>query len=1215
MKGSASAAIPYRTRDIALETALMMTAATFMVLGVLGLLVFALGLSYPLRSVLVPDAALTALLSGAGLLACTLAWHRTRRLAGAVLMVLVLYSLLQDVITAESGSWLTGRERIVPPAAVMLLGVALCLVLGVGGPNRRRLWAGLGLILMGLGVISLGWLLFGSARHWVEFYALSPMAATLCALLYGLAMGLMALRGERQALWVGRIAILAGLLGIVLSCMAWYLLSWQYQDSTRQQASYVLDNIQLNAAQMMASQLLLVQRLAERLDASQGRLDQALLERDVSNYLRDSPGLQAIGLLNANDAWVWGRGRDDGSRAWLGETLADTRVKAWLDLDFHQPRSILPDGETSQMALMALPTMASGYQLVASLDMAILLDEELRVQLGTHLVRVRRHDQVLLEIRAPGRVGEPGERLFPRLERRHIGLPGGTMLTLDVFPDSPRDMLKTDLVPGGVGIAGLMMSYLLACSLGLAQLVLGRSRELVAARCYLEAQQDVQALIAREAPLDETLRQVCRMLEQQMPGALCSIMQRRGDNHLVLTSGDSLPLAYREALGEIEIAANVGACGSSAFLRETVICEDILSDARWQGFHEIAAASELLACWSCPVIASDDRLLGTFATYYRVTGPPDERELERIHKAAELVALAIERQQDRRALWESEQRYRSLFAYNPDAVFSLDLTGHFATANATCSEITGLANEAIIGAHFSQLIQSKDVPWIQERLKSASAGQSTRYELTLINQDGDERVLDLTNLPILVDGDVQGIYGIAKDISDRKVYEAQLSYHASHDALTGLANRALFEDRLAHDFALARRHGHWLAVMFVDLDDFKPINDSLGHALGDKVLIEVSNRLAGGMRPGDTLARLGGDEFVVLLPDLTEEQQALQMAERLLALIAQPYCIDGLELHLTCSIGIAVGDGTLEHSMMLIQQADMAMYKAKQQGRNAYQWFTGEITTKVNERVALRSELQEAIDKGQLELHYQPLLDREGEVASLEALLRWKHPEKGYIPPEVFIALAEETGQIIPISHWALERACLDMGYLEAVGHGALRVAVNLSPLQFHRAGFLSTLAETLADTGLSADRLELELTEGILMDDTDAAIEILHALRSMGIDVTIDDFGTGFSSLSYLKHLPIGRVKIDRSFVKELAHGGDDAAIAQGIISMAHHLGLDVVAEGIETSEQHELLLRYGCDNFQGFLLAPPMPLARLEGFLTQRMVVGAPHSGRECY
>ncbi|WP_245784179.1 EAL domain-containing protein [Halomonas korlensis] len=1197
--------MPYKACDIALETALVMTAATFMVLGVLGLLTFTLGLAYPLRSVLVPDAALAALLGGAGLLSASFGWHRARCLAGAVLMSLFLFSLFQDVTAPESASWLTGRERVVPLAAVVMCGVALCLILGIRGRTRRWLWAGMGLTLIGLGVTALGVLLLGGDSRGTEFYVSSPVAATLCALICGLAMGLIALRGERQALQVGRMAILAGLLGIVLSGSAWYLLSWQHQYDKRQQASFVLDNIQLNTEQAMASQLALMQRMAERLDAVQGRFDQTVLERDARNYLRDAPGLQAIGLLNAQGAWIWGHVRDERAWGWLGRTLVDPRVEAWLELDFYQPRLMLPDEEVQQMALMVLPVAASRYQLLASLDMAILLDEELRVQLGTYLVRVRRGDQTLLEIRAPGRTGTPGESHFPRLEQRHVGLPGGIMLTLEVYPDSARDMLEAGLVPGGVGIAGLMLSYLLAYSLGLAQLVLGRSRELAAARRYLEAQQDVQALIAREAPLDETLRRICRMLEQQIPGALCSIMQRCGDNHLVLMSGDSLPPAYREALGEIEIGADMGACGSSAFLRETVICEDILADARWQGFHGIAAAAELRACWSCPVIASDDRLLGTFATYYRVVGGPEERELELLHKAAELVALAIERHQDRRALWESEQRYRSLFAYNPDAVFSLDLTGHFATANATCSEITGFTNEAIIGAHFSEFIQPSDVEWIKERFKTASAGESTRYELTLIDRGGDERVLDLTNLPIVVEGRIEGVYGIAKDISDRKVYEAQLSYHASHDGLTGLANRSLFEDRLAHDFALARRHGHCLAVLFVDLDDFKPINDSLGHALGDKVLIEVANRLAAGMRPGDTLARLGGDEFVVLLPDLTDALQARQMAERLLPIVAQPYCIDELELHLTCSIGIAVSDGKTEHPMILIQQADMAMYRAKRQGRNAYHWFTHEITAKVNERVALRNELQEAIDTQQLELHYQPLLDREGEVASVEALLRWKHPAKGYIPPDVFIPLAEETGQIMPISQWVLERACLDMVHLEATGYGTRRVAVNLSPLQFHRSGFLATLSETLAATGLPAERLELELTEGILMDDTAVAIKILHALRAMGIEVAVDDFGTGFSSLSYLKHLPIGKVKIDRSFVKELAQRADDAAIAQGIISMAHHLGLGVVAEGIETSEQHDLLLRYGCDAFQGFLLARPMPLDRLKCFLAQRVAV----------
>lgn len=395
-----------------------------------------------------------------------------------------------------------------------------------------------------------------------------------------------------------------------------------------------------------------------------------------------------------------------------------------------------------------------------------------------------------------------------------------------------------------------------------------------------------------------------------------------------------------------------------------------------------------------------------------------------------------------------------------------------------------------------------------------------------------------------------------------------------------------------------------MAVLFVDLDDFKPINDSLGHAIGDEVLIEVARRLSSAMRPGDTLGRLGGDEFVVLMTDAPREQQA-EMAEALLRLVAQPYRIGHHELHLSASIGIAVSNGAIEQPMELIQQADMAMYLAKQQGCNAFQWYTSEITTRVNERLAMRNELQEAIDGQRLELYYQPLYDQKGEIVSVEALLRWNHPVRGFVSPGEFIPLAEETGQIMLISRWVLERACLDMGLLDARGLAGFKVAVNLSPLQFHRSGFLDALRDTLATTRLPASRLELELTEGVLLKDAQDVVDILHALRRMGIEVSIDDFGTGYSSLNYLKQLPIGKIKIDRSFIREVTHSVDDASIVQAIISMAHHLGLSVVAEGVETEQQLHLLKGYGCDLFQGFLLARPMPLARLEQTLTAGQAV----------
>ncbi|UDM05993.1 EAL domain-containing protein [Halomonas sp. NyZ770] len=437
---------------------------------------------------------------------------------------------------------------------------------------------------------------------------------------------------------------------------------------------------------------------------------------------------------------------------------------------------------------------------------------------------------------------------------------------------------------------------------------------------------------------------------------------------------------------------------------------------------------------------------------------------------------------------------------------------------------------------------------------------------------------------------------------ERHNHQQTLLFHATHDALTGLGNRALFEDRLRHDVALAQRHQQQLAVLFIDLDDFKPINDTLGHAVGDKVLIHVAKRLEAMIRPSDTLCRLGGDEFVLLLPDLVNARDAEEVAERLLVELAKPYRIERHELYLSASIGVALSDETLEQPAALLQQADMAMYKAKQQGRNTQQTFTHDINHKLTQRVTLRNELQEAMAQEQFELHYQPLLTRDGKVHGFEALVRWNHPVKGAISPGLFIPIAEETGQIIGLSAWVMERAARDFCLLRPLLDGQPRVAINLSPLQFHRPSFLNTLRQTLTETGLPPGALELELTEGILMNDTEAAIETLNALRELGVSIAIDDFGTGFSSLSYLRHLPIDKIKIDRSFIMNIDHHRKDAAVVQGIIALAHHLDLTVVAEGIETDAQQQQLLLLGCDVLQGYLLARPMPFDTLKSWLAER-------------
>ncbi len=717
-------------------------------------------------------------------------------------------------------------------------------------------------------------------------------------------------------------------------------------------------------------------------------------------------------------------------------------------------------------------------------------------------------------------------------------------------------------------------------------------------RAQLEAQQRIQDLIARHAPLETTLAAISRMGEQLLPGALVSIMLFDAERQtLTLAGGDSLSPAYRAGMQDIPIGPRVGSCGSAAYLRQLVITEDIAESDAWCGFHALARAEGVRACWSMPVLGRDGALLGTFATYYRGPGVPDEADQAHINRAAGLVALAVERHQERRTLEETEQRYRSLFTEHPDAVFQIDMAGRLCALNRAAGDILGLPESRLLGRHYNDLVTEDCRQRCEEAFAAAVRGEPQHYEIKAYRANADQPVaLDITNLPIIVDDQVIGIYGIARDITLRKQYEARLAYYASHDALTGLPNRREFESRLAHDFELCRRHCQPLAVLYIDLDDFKPVNDSLGHAFGDRLLVATARRLEKLLGLGDTLSRFGGDEFVLLLPSLADEEEALALADRVLGLFCRSHTLGTEQVHISASVGIAFSHDDVRSPEELVQFANRAMQQAKRQGRNTWRRYAGDDGAEPGENVSLRRDLQEAISNDQLSLHYQPVVDAtSGELRSIEALVRWHHPERGTLSPGVFIPLAEQTGQIIEIGQWILRRACSDMMALQGQGVQPIPVAVNISPLQFARPSFVANLAQVLAETGLPAHLLELELTEGVLMADADGAIASLKALRELGVHAAIDDFGTGFSSLSYLRYLPINKVKLDRSFISDMMDSRGSAAIVQGVITMAHHLSLEVVAEGIETEAQWQALRGRDCDLLQGYLFAHPMPLAQL--------------------
>jgi len=573
----------------------------------------------------------------------------------------------------------------------------------------------------------------------------------------------------------------------------------------------------------------------------------------------------------------------------------------------------------------------------------------------------------------------------------------------------------------------------------------------------------------------------------------------------------------------------------------------------------------------------DARAIELGAADYLVKGEFSGAMLTRSLRYARDRALITAR------LVESESRYRRLLVDNPAALLVVDLDRqvHFANPAAL-----NLFHRALDQSPFD--LPATGLTLFETRLTLAS-GEVVDLEVQRSSTEWEGQAMELLSL---------------RNITERRCFEEALAHNASHDALTGLANRHLFEDRLHRICDLGLRNDSRIAVLFVALDGFKPINDSLGHLSGDQVLIQVARRLEEAVRLGDTVARMGGDEFMVLLPDLACEEDILAVADRIMDVIARPLEVDGIGLRLTASIGITLSDGKLNDPLQLIQQADLAMYKAKQQGRNDYQWYTESLNQQVHERLSLRAELQRAIELEQFEVFYQPQVSaRSGQVCGFEALLRWCHPERGMIPPDVFIPLAESTGQIIPLSEWVLKRACSDAMRLRELRLGSSRVAVNVSSLHFQRGNLIVFIQRLLEDLNMPPQLLELEVTEGLLLNNIDQAIETLQALKDSGISIAIDDFGTGFSSLNYLKRLPIDKVKIDKAFVSEVISDSRDAAIAQSIISMAHNLHLKVIAEGVETEAQQAFLRKYNCDEFQGYLFARPMPFDGFVDWLRQQL------------
>jgi diguanylate cyclase (GGDEF)-like protein/PAS domain S-box-containing protein len=541
------------------------------------------------------------------------------------------------------------------------------------------------------------------------------------------------------------------------------------------------------------------------------------------------------------------------------------------------------------------------------------------------------------------------------------------------------------------------------------------------------------------------------------------------------------------------------------------------------------------------------------------------------------------------------QRLADIFDATLDLVGMADRNGRLLYLNAAARRFFGLPPEGPLDHirvidRFPHEIGKRITT---EILNDIARDGMWSGELALIRHDGMV-VPVLAQLLSHADehGNVEYFSAILHDIRTRKSYESQLEHQATHDPLTGLPNRALLIERLNGALERARRHGTRVAVLFLDLDHFKVINDSLGHDAGDQVLVALAARLRRALRPGDTVARFGGDEFVVLCADLVHPLDAAAVAERMRTVLSGPLPVGDSEIFVGVSAGIALSDGEGADAGALIRDADAAMYRAKQRGRARWEMFDHAMRADAVDRLDTESSLRRAEERGELDLRYQPIVSlATGTVVGVEALLRWEHPERGLLSPAEFIGVAEETGLIVPMGAWVLERACREVARWQRTlpDLDPLRLSVNLSGRQLGQPGLVEVVRDILASTDVAPEQLELEITESVLMDDVETSGETLRALKQLGVKLVVDDFGTGYSSFSYLRRFPVDVLKVDRSFVDGLGEGTDDTAIVTAIVSLAHTLGLQAVAEGVETPEQLAELRRVGCDLAQGYLFSRP--------------------------
>jgi len=722
----------------------------------------------------------------------------------------------------------------------------------------------------------------------------------------------------------------------------------------------------------------------------------------------------------------------------------------------------------------------------------------------------------------------------------------------------------------------------------------------------LAEEKELLELLASGTDLEPMLTAIARSVEKQLPDAYCTLMLHDTEKRKLIPGvAPGLPALFLQTVrdfGGIAAEKDSCTCGRAVATGLPVETENIQDDPGWQPYLALARQFDFRSCRSVPVFSRSGAVCAVLAVYRRKEKQNVKSEKDLLERICHIAGLAIDQARAHEQLRISEERYQLAARGSHDGIWDWNLKAGTLYVSGRWQEMLGLSRPIRQPEEWLARIHPSDRERFQHAVREHLAGHSPflAADSQILHSHGKYIWVQTRGLAIRgEDGAALRMAGSMTDITNRKHFESQLQYQALHDSLTGLPNRAFFLERLQSSIARSKRRKDYLfAIIFLDLDRFKIVNDSLGHLVGDDILKQASHRIHAALRPMDLVARIGGDEFAILIEELEEPGQTARISERILKALGQPFFLDEHEIHLGASLGIALSQG-YQHPEEMLRDADVAMYRAKNQGRGRFALFDRSMVEEVRSLHNLENVIRLALREGRFQLHLQPIVSAaSGEIINCEALLRMQDAEKYNISTFDIIKVAEDSGLIIPIGQWALREACHIARLLEEGGQ-KIPISVNVSARQLQQKEHFDFIRNTVRECGISPQQICLELTESLLMDLDDSALESLGELRRAGFQISLDDFGTGYSSLAYLQRFPLDKIKIDRSFISGLPANERNKMLVRTILDLARNFDLETIAEGVETTEQLELLTDLGCDALQGYLLQRPAPLEVIQARL----------------